>query len=61
VAGNLKTLRGKMSNQFDEIPNSEIETFLQKPEDFGKALMASQLTVYYLILWILDFGSKADS
>jgi hypothetical protein len=60
VAGNLKTLRGKMSNQFDEIPISEIETFLQKPEDFGKALIASQLAVYYLILWILDFGSKAD-
>jgi hypothetical protein len=60
VAGNLKTLRGKMSNQFDEIPISEIETFLQKPEDFGKALIASQLAVYYLVLWILDFGSKAD-
>jgi len=60
VAGNLKTLRGKMSNKFDGIPISEIETFLQKPEDFGKALIASQLAVYYLILWILDFGSNAD-
>ena len=49
-----------MSNQFDKIPISEMETFLQKPEDFGKALIASQLAVYYLILWILDFGSKAD-
>jgi len=60
VAGNLKTMRRKMSNKFDEIPISEIETFIEKPEEFGKALIASQLSVYYLILWILDYGSNAD-
>ena len=32
VAGNLKTMRRKMSNKFDEMPISEIETFLEKPE-----------------------------
>jgi hypothetical protein len=60
VLGNLKTMRHKMSNKFDEIPISEIETFLEKPKDFGKTLIASELAVYYLILWILDFGSNAD-
>jgi hypothetical protein len=60
VAGNLKTMRRNMSNKFDELSIREIETFLEKPEEFGKALIASQLSVYYLILWILDYGSNAD-
>jgi hypothetical protein len=60
VAGNLKTMRRNMSNKLDELSIREIETFLEKPEEFGKALIASQLSVYYLILWILDYGSNAD-
>ncbi len=60
VLGNLKALRGKMGNKFDDIAISEIETFLEKPEQFGKTLLASELSVYYLIVWILDYGSNAD-
>lgn len=60
VLGNLKTMRRKMGNKFTDITISEIETFLEKPEQFGKNLIASELSVYYLIVWILDYGSDAD-
>jgi len=60
ISGNLKTMRLKMGNKFADITISEIETFLEKPEQFGKTLIASQLSVYYLIVWILDYGSNAD-
>lgn len=60
ILGNLKTSRRKMGNKFTDIAISEIETFLEKPEQFGKTLIASELSVYYLILWILDYGSDAD-
>lgn len=60
VLGNLKTMRRKMGNKFTDITISEIETFLEKPEQFGKTLIASELSVYYLIVWILDYGSDAD-
>ena len=49
-----------MGNKFDDITISEIETFLEKPEQFGKTLIASQLSVYYLIVWILDYASNSD-
>jgi hypothetical protein len=57
ISGNIKTMRLKMGNKFADITISEIETFLEKPEQFGKTLIASQLSVYYLIVWILDYGS----
>jgi hypothetical protein len=60
VLGNLKTLRRNMGNKFTDVTIGEIENFLEKPEKFGQTLMASELSVYYLILWILDYGSNAD-
>ena len=60
IFGKLKTMRLKMGNKFTGITISEIETFLEKPEQFGKTLIASELSVYYLIVWILDYGSDAD-
>ena len=60
VLGNLKTLRRNMGNKFTDVTIEEIENFLEKPEKFGQTLMASELSVYYLILWILDYGSNAD-
>ena len=60
ILGNLKALRGKMGNKFTDIAISEIETFLEKPEQFGKTLIASELSVYYLLVWILDYSSNAD-
>lgn len=60
ILGKLKTMRLKMGNKFTDITISEIETFLEKPEQFGKTLIASELSVYYLIVWILDYGSDAD-
>jgi hypothetical protein len=60
ISGSLKTMRLKMGNKFDDITISEIETFLEKPEQFGKTLIASQLSVYYLIVWILDYASNSD-
>jgi hypothetical protein len=38
-----------MGNKFADITIREIETFLEKPEQFGKTLIASQLSVYYLV------------
>ena len=42
------------------VPLAKIESFLEKPETFGKALIASEISVYYLVLWILDHGSDGD-
>jgi hypothetical protein len=60
VLGNLKTLRLKLGEKFKDISISEIENFLEKPKEFGKTLVASELSVYYLILWILDYCSDGD-
>jgi len=60
ILGKLKTLRRTMGNRFAAITISEIGTFIEKPEQFGKALIASELSVYYLIAWILDYGYSAD-
>lgn len=60
ILGNLKTLRRKLGDKFEEISITEIESFLEKPEAFGKTLIASELSVYYLVLWILDHNSDGD-
>ena len=60
VLGNLKTLRLKLGEKFKDISISKIENFLEKPKEFGKTLIASELSVYYLILWILDYCSDGD-
>ncbi len=60
ILGNLKTLRRKMGDKFEDISITEVESFLEKPEVFGKKLKASELSVYYLVLWILDHGSDGD-
>lgn len=60
VSGKLKTMRRKMGKQFGEISIDEIENFLMQPEKFGKAPVASELSTYYLILWILDHAAQGD-
>lgn len=60
ILGKLKTMRLKMGSKLSDITMSKIEAFIEEPEQFGKALFASELSVYYLILWILDYGSDAD-
>jgi len=60
ILGSLKTLRRKTGDKFENISIIEVESFLEKPEEFGKTLVASELSVYYLILWILDHGSDGD-
>jgi len=57
VSGSLKTMRGKMGKKFGEISIEEIENFLMQPAKFGKIPVASELSTYYLILWILDHAS----
>ena len=46
ILGKLKTMRLKMGSKFSDITMSEIEAFIEEPEQFGKALIASELTVY---------------
>ncbi len=60
ILGNLKTFRRKMSDKFEDISITEVESFLEKPEVFGKMLMASELSAYYLVLWLLDHSSDGD-
>ena len=60
VSGSLKTMRGKMDRKYGEISISEIESFLIQPEKFGKTCVASELSTYYLILWILDHSADGD-
>jgi hypothetical protein len=60
ILGELKKFRRKMSKKFEDIPISKIENFLEMPGEFGKALIGSELSVYYLVLWILDHKSEGD-
>jgi len=57
ILGKLKTFRRKMGDRFGDIPISKIESFLDNAEEYGKTLVASELSVYYLVLWILDHCS----
>jgi hypothetical protein len=56
ISGDLKKLRHKLSNKFAGIPLKDVESFLKEPEKFGKDLVSSELSVYYLVLWILDYS-----
>lgn len=60
ILGKLKTFRRKMGDRFGDIPISKIESFLDNAEEYGKTLVASELSVYYLVLWILDHCSVGD-
>jgi len=60
ILGKLKTFRRKTGDRFEDIPISKIESFLDNPEEYGKTLIASELSVYYLVLWILDHCSDGD-
>jgi len=60
VSGSLKAMRRKMDKKFGEISISEIENFLIQPEKFGKTCVASELSTYYLVLWILDHSADGD-
>lgn len=60
ILGNLKTFRRTMGDRFEDIPISKIESFLDNAEEFGKTLIASELSVYYLVLWLLDHCSDGD-
>jgi len=60
ILGKLKTFRRKMADRFGDIPISKIESFLDNAEEYGKTLVASELSVYYLVLWILDHCSVGD-
>lgn len=60
VSGNLKILRRKITASFDQLSMVEIEDFLTKPKKLGKAPLATEISVYYLILWILDNGATGD-
>ncbi len=60
ILGSLKTFRRKMGDRFKDISISKIESFLDNPKEYGKTLIASELSVYYLALWILDYCSDGD-
>jgi hypothetical protein len=60
ISGDLKAMRAKLAKSFGEVPVSNIEHFLVAPERFGKTVIASKITTYYLILSILDHGAEGD-
>lgn len=60
ISGILKTMRGKLEKKLGEISVDEIENYLMQPEKLGKGLVASELSTYYLIQWILDHAAEGD-
>lgn len=56
ISGSLKKLRRELSNKFACLPLEKVESFLTEPKKIGKDLESSELSVYYLVLWILDYN-----
>ena len=50
-------MRGKLEKKLGEISVDEIDNYLMK---LGKGPVASELSTYYLIQWILDHAAEGD-
>lgn len=60
ISGNLKAMRGKLTQKFINISRPEIENFLSEPEKIAQIRIAPKICLYYLIEWILDHGSGGN-
>ena len=60
ISGKLKAISKQLSKKFDAFSSNDIETYLATPEKLGTTTEATEMLVYYLILWILDHGSEGN-
>ena len=60
ISGDLKEMRRKLAQKFNNISRHEIENFLKEPEKMAQTLVAPEICLYYLIQWILDHGSSGN-
>jgi hypothetical protein len=60
ISGKLKAIRKHLSKNFDALSSNDIEAYLATPEKLGTTTEATEMLVYYLILWILDHASDGN-
>ncbi|MBN1364926.1 MAG: hypothetical protein JW976_09000 [Syntrophaceae bacterium] len=60
ISGALKTLRRKMNKSIVGSTVEKIDMHLTQPQQLGKTQQATELLIYYLILWILDYSSDGN-
>lgn len=60
ISGKLKAIRNLISKNFAALSSNDIEKYLATPEKLGTTNEATEMLVYYLILWILDHVSEGN-
>lgn len=60
ISGKLKAIRREMPKSFHDLSCDDIEKHLTTPETLGNNREASEMLVYYLVLWILDHPSEGN-
>jgi len=60
ISGKLKAIRRNMSKNFVALSIENIEEYLATPDTLGKKTEATEMLVYYLVLWILDHPSDGN-
>jgi hypothetical protein len=60
ISGKLKAIRRNMSKNFAALAIENIAAYLAAPDKLGTTTEATEMLVYYLILWILDHASDGN-
>jgi hypothetical protein len=60
MSGKLKAISKQLSKNFAVLSSHNIEAYLAAPEKLGTTIEATEMLVYYLILWILDHPSDGN-
>lgn len=60
ISGKLKAISKQLRKKFDALSSNDIETDLATPQTLDTTTEATEMLVYYLILWILDHGSDGN-
>jgi len=60
VSGKLKAISNHLRKNFAALSSNDIEQYLATPEKLGTTTEATDMLVYYLMLWILDHASDGN-
>ena len=60
ISGKLKAIRRDMPKSFNVLSSGDIDKYLTTPEMLGNTNEATEMLVYYLVLWILDHPSEGN-
>lgn len=60
ISGALKNMKRELEKKFIKLNIKQLDTYLSKPEKIRDDLYFSDLLVYSLILWILDYASEGN-